>query len=277
MENINKFLDLLERTPLSKLAGFLGILLISSAFVNYTKESGISILSRPEVARLVFGIVLSLPYPLSLLFCWKKGYSKFKSGLTLKANELEIIINVDKIENIEKHSASHAIVLPANNSFVDDCIKDKKSALGAFVLTHYPDKLSELTAAIQTELGTISKDSKGLYPVGTSILLKAPFNNIANIIISAATIRQPGIGIKSDLTAVSECVRNIFELTADKKISKLYLPLLGAGHGGLDKNVAISLLLIAIKHYSKTYHHIRTVEIRLLPGDLKAISVSPCI
>lgn len=50
-------------------------------------------------------------------------------------------------------------------------------------------------------------------------------------------------------------------LTADKKISKLRMPILGSGHGGLDINDALLFLILAIKHYSKQYHHVKSVDI----------------
>jgi hypothetical protein len=60
-------------------------------------------------------------------------------------------------------------------------------------------------------------------------------------------------------------------LTADKKIAHLRIPVIGSGHGGLEINSAILFILLSIGHYSKKFHHIKSIEIVIIDSDAKKI------
>jgi hypothetical protein len=49
---------------------------------------------------------------------------------------------------------------------------------------------------------------------------------------------------------------------------------LGSGHGGVDKGLALLFLLLAFLHYSKTYHHIRLVNVVVHPKDVESLNQS---
>jgi len=70
---------------------------------------------------------------------------------------------------------------------------------------------------------------------------------------------------------ICECIRQVFEITADKKIERLYMPVLGSGHGGLDINDAMLFFILSLKYYSKTFHHIKTVDIMVMGSDVKKL------
>ena len=62
--------------------------------------------------------------------------------------------------------------------------------------------------------------------------------------------------------------------TAGKKISKVYMPILGSGHGGLDINAALLFLLLSIKHYASLYHHLRSIDIIVVGNDASRLKDS---
>ena len=68
--------------------------------------------------------------------------TKTQAGFRLRFDSNFVIdVNFGKIEDIspENHSA---VVLPANTSFDDECIRDSRSALGSFFLKHFPGAIS---------------------------------------------------------------------------------------------------------------------------------------
>jgi len=194
-----------------------------------------------------------------------------KKGISFSFNGLSIVLRTGKIQEIPKLSKNSAVVLPANTTFIDDCITDPKSALGAFFLKFYPDKIpTRVSEDIEKELRKqhYKKDKNESYPPGTTIILPKEYDTPAKCIITASTIRKEKVGIVAYPGTICECIRQIFEITADKKIERIYMPVIGSGHGGLDINDALLFILLSIKYYSKRYHHIKTVDILITPKDV---------
>lgn len=194
-----------------------------------------------------------------------------KKGISLKFNNTTVNLKEGEIQNVEITNKNSAVVLPANTTFIDDCITDPKSTLGAFFLKFYPDKIpTRVSEDIEKELRKqhYKKDKNGSYPPGTTIILPKEYDTPAKCIITASTIRKEKVGIVAYPSTICECIRQIFEITADKKIERIYMPVIGSGHGGLDINDALLFILLSIKYYSKRYHHIKTVDILITPEDV---------
>ena len=195
-----------------------------------------------------------------------------KTELAFPFGKLTIKLRIGRIEEISGASKDSAIVLPANTSFVDDCITDCKSALGAFIMKIHPDKILNIQSDINTILSQNGhqKDLTGLYPPGTTIVLPTNYNMPAKLLITASTTRIPKIGIIAEPSTVCRCVYKILEITADKKIDELYMPLIGSGHGKLDINDSLLLIILTLKHYhsNKNFSHIKTVNIIITDDDV---------
>lgn len=199
--------------------------------------------------------------------CWEyikiSKKATIQKGLSLQVSRCKVNIKVGQIQDIATVDKSASVVLPANTSFIDDCITDSNSALGAYFMKHFPSKISNLGEVIKGCLNDSGKllDDEGDYPPGTSIILPSPYDSPVNIILTASTIRKKGVGIVAEPSNISKCIEEVFELTSDKKIRKLYLPILGSGHGGLDLYDALVFLILAIKHSSNKFHHIKEIDI----------------
>ena len=233
-----------------------------------------SLEGTPNWIMLIVGIILLFGSPVIFVFTREdKRINKkvtIEKGLSFSFNKLSVTLRTGRIEEIPELSKDSAVVLPANTTFFDDCITDPKSALGAFFLKFYPDKIPVTVCEdIEKELGKrgYQKDEDDSYPPGTTIILPKEYDIQAKCIITASTIRKENVGIWAFPSTICDCVRQIFETTADKKIEKLHMPALGSGHGGLDINDALLFLLLALKYYSKRYHHIKSVEIIVTPTD----------
>lgn len=161
-------------------------------------------------------------------------------------------------------------MLCANTTFIDECVADKHSTFGAFNLAHCPDKIQELREYVKKQLELIKcqQDADGTYPLGTTINLSAFYQKIpAKVFLAASTSKKKAVGFKANPTSICECVRQIFEITADQRISSLRMPVLGSGHGTLPINSALLLQLSSIKHYFTLFSHIKFINIIVLEKD----------
>lgn len=209
--------------------------------------------------------------------------ANLKKGFKLRFKQITINISMGEIQTILSFDKAVGVVLPANTSFVDDCITDPKSAMGAFILKYFPNKISEIQKTITNELNTsgFQKNKEDdTYMPGTTIILPEPYNSPVNVLITAATVRKKASGIKSNPAIISECIKNIFELTADKKISTIQMPIIGSGHGGVEINFALLSLVLSIWYFSKEFHHIKQFNIIVTQesaGRLKNLNRYICL
>ena len=118
----------------------------------------------------------------------------------------QLTITFCGIEECDVRDGGGAVVLPANEFFDDACIVDRRSALGAFVTHHFPDEIDafkQIVAAerrslrpilVERETGQLQES----YGVGTSIYLPLPLDSDLQIILTAATRKRAGEGIKAE-------------------------------------------------------------------------------
>lgn len=246
------------------LCGFLSVVL---SFCRVNNVEGFSFTSGPIWILFIIGCLLLLGSPIMFIFTREdrkiNRRIKIENGLSLPFGRVSVNLKVGKVQEVFGSSESTTVILPANTTFIDDCITDKNSALGAFFLEYYPDKISDIATVIEEQLkrSGYKKSENGTYFPGTTIIMPSPYNTPSKILITASTVRREITGINAEPSTICECIRQVFMLTSDKKISKLRMPILGSGHGGLDINDALLFLILAIKHYSKQYHHVKSVDI----------------
>lgn len=264
--------------PVVNIMLLFGFLCVVLSFLRLDGLKTFSLTGTPNWIMLAIGIILLFGSPVIFVFRREDRRINKKvtieKGLSFSFNKLSVNLRSGEIQEIPELSKDSAVVVPANTTFIDDCITDQKSALGAFFLKFYPDKIPEIVSEdIEKELGKqgYQKDEDDSYPPGTTIILPEGYDTPAKCIITASTIRKEKVGIWAFPSTICECVRQIFETTADKKIEKLRVPVLGSGHGGLDINDALLFLLLALKYYSKRYHHIKFVDIIVAPTDVSKL------
>lgn len=176
-------------------------------------------------------------------------------GLSVKIERACINILFCKIEEVEKKDDA-VVVLPANEYFDDECIMDKKSSLGAYVDKYFKNQISEFQKIVADELsnknapitGQNKKDGEGLqnsYGIGTCVLLEKPINTSEKILLVSVTEQRAGLGLYSNISFVYKAVSGIYKKATDNRIKNIYVPLLGSGHGGLNKRIALLSLVTA--------------------------------
>jgi len=191
---------------------------------------------------------------------------KIRNGYRLKfRSSHSISVVTGKIENYigSDHSA---VVLPANTSFDDQCVRDDRSALGSFFLHHFPTGIDEIQRLIRTAgakaCGKL-EESFNAAPPGFTILLDNLLGTAFRVIVTAVTTIDPDHGITADTLSLVSSVKQVFKLAAQHRISSLTMPVMGTGHGGLDFKTALSLILLQCMNSMlyEGFHQVREAEI----------------
>jgi pimeloyl-ACP methyl ester carboxylesterase len=167
----------------------------------------------------------------------------------------EICVTVGRIENYPPKEGT-VVALPCNEYFDDRCTDDARSALGAYVSRHCQGRASAFSALIQEECRRrfgqginqqkTSDDVAESFGVGRCILLSEPLGHPVSVALIATTTQRAGQGLASRISYQFDGMRELFALLADKRLNEVAMPVLGAGHGGIDPPLALVGLLLAL-------------------------------
>ena len=61
----------------------------------------------------------------------------------------------------------------------------------------------------------------------------------------SVTTQRSNEGLRADASYIFEAVRSLQQLMANNRLSCLYIPILGSGHGGLKQEISLACMLIA--------------------------------
>jgi O-acetyl-ADP-ribose deacetylase (regulator of RNase III) len=178
-----------------------------------------------------------------------------------------------KIQDSSPDSKYGAIVLPANTCFDDECIHDTNSALGAYFQTHFSDNISEIQSLLQEQLTTknrVTKDGYAeCYPPGTVVYLERPLNSERQMMIVAVTEKTVGAGMEADTFSLIAAVKGMMRCAVEHRITELWAPVMGTGHGGLDFSCALSMIVIQISNgvLHEGFHSVRKCVITIFDPD----------
>jgi len=257
-----------------------GIVFITISFVDYDKYTGIVVKGQFHVYPATIGVVILIVGVVLFIKIrngkQKSGHIDYIKNKEIKVGDLVVEFKVGELQLVSTLSKNEAIVLPANSTFDDDCVTDKNSALGSYFLEHFPDQTTLLPGIIRETLSKhgLVKYEDGKYPAGTTLLLPENFSKPARIVITASTIRTDEAGISANPKTICNCVEGIIKCTVNHRINTIYMPIIGSGHGGLEKGMALLFLALSWLHYSKKHHHIKRVIIIVHPSSEKEINES---
>lgn len=249
------------RAPLEKLYLILGFVSVLLSFdpISYDKGLIIEFKVSPNGWLLTLGlglIAVALYQALNPAIRRSRYVKRISNGFKIKlAADHVIDVIVGEIETVASDKSHAGIVLPANTSFDDECIRDSRSALGAFVHKHFPSGIEELQRVIKDEVKKVPRSdisSVDEYPIGTTIFLEKPLGSNYRIMITAVTQFSRQRGFVADTESLIMCIKSIFKTSAGQRLSEIYMPVIGTGHGGLNFNMALGLILLlsicSIKH-----------------------------
>lgn len=205
------------------------------------------------------------------------------TGFAVTFRDLELRIDFGALQDLYQPSDRNcAAVLPANEFFDDRCFNDERTAAGAFIRRHFagPD-VGRLHVYVHGELKSHEPahiEEKLSYGVGTCVYVGEASGWPARAIFAAiATDRQPH-GLRADLGTIFKAVEEIKCILAQQRLTEVFLPLLGAGKGGVPPAIALMSLITALvdARCKEGGHHIRTVHVVVFqtPGGVPEVSRS---
>lgn len=266
--------------PVTNVLCVAGVALLVISFLDYDKTTGLSLHGQIHTGPAIIGLILVLIGVLLFLltnrFRAKNVRLDYSKGVDIKRGNLTIKIQTGEIQSITVSTKNSVIVLPVNTTFIDDCATDKRTVMGAFFLECFPEKVATLPALFLDILSShgLHPDGNGQFMAGTTIILPDDYAKPAKIVITASTIRVAGSGITSNPHIICSCVESILRCTVDQRVDTIYLPIIGSGHGGVDKGMALLFILLAFLHFSKAYHHIKLIQIVVHPKDVQSLNQS---
>jgi antiphage defense system Thoeris ThsA-like protein len=178
---------------------------------------------------------------------------KTATGWTTHVNQASIEVVSGRLERLAPPRPDTLVVLPANEYFDDECIRDTRSALGAFVEEHFPQQkevfLDALRRALKdcptTDVERFEGELRPSYGVGTTAYLPRALGTGFNILMVAVTTQRAGEGLRAEIRTIFTIADSIVETMADHRLTSVAVPLIGAGHGGLRVPAALSALIVA--------------------------------
>lgn len=166
--------------------------------------------------------------------------------IVFKEPERKINIIFGTLDDFSKYEKNSLLILPANDQFDDDCIDDESSALGSMVKKIFPNKIEIAKEHISREL---NKRDKKIFDVGQWVYLD--LNRIQEtdhnfkIGFLSVTHLLENRNIKAYSKNIFLAFHGINTMMQKKSMSKVFLPLLGSGHGGLSPKISLLCLLIS--------------------------------
>lgn len=176
-------------------------------------------------------------------------------GYRTCVGESEISIVAGRLEDYPT-SPETAVVLPCNEYFEDHCATDRRTALGIYIQRHCAATTSVFFESVRHLCrskigeGTLKEKTEGefseSYGPGRAILVPDPSGKVAGIALVSTTTQQSGQGLAARMSYVFDGVGELFRSLADKRINEVVMPVLGAGHGGIDPSLALASLVLAL-------------------------------
>ena len=181
--------------------------------------------------------------------------SESNGELRTNVGNCEICIVNGRIEQYEAKPGS-VVALPCNEYFDDRCTADSRSALGIYVAHHFGDRASAFSALVQggcrtkftrgTNQQKTNDESAESFGPGRALLLMEPLGSPVSVALIATTTQRAGQGLAARISYLFEGMRELFALIADERINEVVMPVLGAGHGGIEPPLALVGLVLAV-------------------------------
>lgn len=177
------------------------------------------------------------------------------------------------------------VVLPANEFFDQRCFRDVRTAAGAFVQRHFPGEdellqqsvLQKLAGSPVDRVETPGRPPLDSFRVGTCVYLERPLARPFGLILAAVATDRPPDGLRTDLSTIYQVIERVRCIVAEERISDVYIPLLGAGKGGVAPEIALITLISALleARCRTGGHHLGEVHIVVYAPAASAPQIDP--
>ena len=273
------FKDLLAKQRYPVVLLLLGVVLM---FFGYYSISGE--LLKPQVkpvpTNAVFvGLGIFAVVGSGALFVLDEDFIAYRRGCRIRSSEFgfettfrdsELAVCFGALQDLyDPSDQDTVVVLPANEFFDERCFHDGQTAAGAFIGKYFAQEASalkelvywELTLRHSSDLAAIG-DRKS-YGVGTCVYLSNPLGRPVRVIFAAVATDRVPHGLRTDLATVFKVVEEVKCIIADQRLSCAYIPLLGAGKGGVPSEIAFFTLVSALleARCKDGGHHLKSAKL----------------
>ena len=148
------------------------------------------------------------------------------------------------------------VVLPCNEYFDDECAYDTRSAPGAYVNRAFPGRVDNFISCVKSEcekrLGAGTERQKKeqerafSFGAGRAILMPNVLGSGVPVALVSTTTQRAGQGLISKTSFLFESVCELVTRLVDERLNEIVMPVLGAGHGGMDPATAFVSLVLAL-------------------------------
>ena len=155
-----------------------------------------------------------------------------------------------------------------------------KSALGAYVNTVFEGQVAAFVSLMKSEAASRlgpgeerrkTRDATALsFGTGRCLVLLNPLGRSTPVALISTTTQRPEEGLSSRISYLFEGMRTLVAQLADARLSEVVMPLMGAGHGRIEKPLALVGLLLAIAevaHYGQGSQRLRRVTVVVFQSD----------
>lgn len=212
----------------------------------------------------------------------ESGIEQVPDGFRTNLRNSVLYVRFGRIEECETREPGDAVALPATEFFDDDCASDQRSALGAYLNKAFPGGRKEVQGIITDQL----KDEKtelveretgkrhGSYGVGKCIYLDRILGSDRKVILVSITTKRAGAGIRCEPHFLFAAMNAICQTMNDHKLTHLELPVMGSGHGGVEPELAVLYLILAIRAVIEVPagKHLKSVSIVVFQKDPTAVT-----
>jgi len=165
---------------------------------------------------------------------------KTTNGYCISLGAMTINVSFGRIEESDCDEEC-LFALPANELFDDDCIHDTRSALGAFMQHHFKKNISDIQTLVKNALVNVPSEevekkpgeAASSYGVGRCVFLDRPLSSRLRIAMISVTTQRADVGLRANAAYVFETAGSLQRVTANNRLTRLRIPILGSGHGGL--------------------------------------------
>jgi hypothetical protein len=288
-------LKALVKQPYWAVALILGAALVAFPCVTIDKDNHWATHPPSTLVPVSIGIALLLPSSAAfgLTLVWSRPVRAEEAGagpdltrvhesdgvLSATAGSCEIRVVQGRIEDCV-HASGAAIVLPCNEYFDDHCVNDTRSALGAYVNRVFDGQVTGFVSLIRDEckrkLGAGTEQQKTdderatSFGPGHCLLLIAPLGRSNPVALVSTTTQRAGEGLAARISYLFEGMHRLVSCLADARLNEVAMPVLGAGHGGIDTPLALVGLLLAVAEatrYGRGRRPLRKVTIVVFRKD----------
>ena len=176
-------------------------------------------------------------------------------NLSATINGCEIMATAGRIEDF-RAPAQTVVVLPSNEYFDDQCAYDPRSALGAYVNKVFPGRTDDFISLIKSEcaknLGAGTERQKReheraiSFGPGRALLIQNALGSDIPIALVSTATQRSGQGLVAKSSFLFEGMCELVTRLADERLNQVVMPILGAGHGGMDSATAFVSLVLAL-------------------------------